>query len=846
MAQIAINFGIALGMQFISYLLTPAVDGPRLSDLSAPKSQYGSQIPWVWGSVRLTGTLFWAQDIIERRQGGKGLGPKVRQYEYFGQFAVLLCKGPIVGVRRLWLNSDLVYDVSERASDEVLRSSAEFARKYFRIHLGTANQQPDPLIEAIEGVDKTPAYRHRAYLVFEDLPLADYGNRFPAVSVEVVTCGESTEMSLGEYNPFEPFPHAEGSTADDITARTLTPGQANLAGILYQICLAAGLQSAELDLAEIDRGVTGFYISSATSWREAIASLQQAYQFDVIESAGILRFINQERPGIVQTIPTESLAAHESGNDRPADYEIQRTQNLEIPTEVQINFPDQGFEYQQGMQYARRFVDEATSNQSQFTVPVVLTASEAKTIAYKSLLLFWIRRMTYRFSLGLQHGLLDPGDLVALPVTDGLLHVVLSKVNLGANLLLECEAMGYDAAIYEYQTTVPEVHTEQFEVSKGNQYQLAYAPILEFISLKGADGTEYQEGDDYTINLTTGVLTITDDGDVEDDSQVITTYLLEAGARRRSGHNSAIKPAQGSTTLAILDLPLLKSSDSAQGVYVLGAGGAGWFTAGLYAARSGQEHEFVKELNGVSTLGKVSAPLPAASPFVINEQSLLVDLFSGELATVSEAQMIAGQNTACIGAEIVRFQEAVLIAPKRYRLRRLVRGAYGTEWAIGSHQPNERFALLTGYKERVQGELSDLGQLLRFKGPVPGQSLDEVPSFDKTIEGNSLKPYAPTAVMGERDDDGNLTIAWARRDRRGVFYPLFAEMPMSEVKERYEVEILDGTAAVVRTLKVDAPTVDYAAVLQVADFGAVQESVSVRVFQMSATVGRGFAAGVTV
>jgi hypothetical protein len=50
---------------------------------------------------------------------------------------------------------------------------------------------PDPLIVAKEGADEAPAYRGLAYLVFENFPLADYGNRIPQLSFEIVkpVCG---------------------------------------------------------------------------------------------------------------------------------------------------------------------------------------------------------------------------------------------------------------------------------------------------------------------------------------------------------------------------------------------------------------------------------------------------------------------------------------------------------------------------------------------------------------------------------------------------------------------------------------------------------------------------------
>ena len=55
-----------------------------------------------------------------------------------------------------------------------------------RVHRGSETQAADPLIVAKEGADNAPAYRGLAYVVFERLPLADFGNRVPQFSFEVV------------------------------------------------------------------------------------------------------------------------------------------------------------------------------------------------------------------------------------------------------------------------------------------------------------------------------------------------------------------------------------------------------------------------------------------------------------------------------------------------------------------------------------------------------------------------------------------------------------------------------------------------------------------------------------
>lgn len=67
------------------------------------------------------------------------------------------------------------------------------------------------------------------------------------------------------------------------------------------------------------------------------------------------------------------------------------------------------------------------------------------------------------------------------------------------------------------------------------------------------------------------------------------------------------------------------------------------------------------------------------------------------------------------------------------------------------------------------------------------------------------------------------------------------EIPLGEDSEQYAVDILSGSG-VVRTLTTAAPSVLDEATSELADFGSAQASLSVQVTQLSATVGRGFAA----
>ena len=153
------------------------VEGPRLGASQVLTSQEGAIIPQAFGRVRLSGQIIWAtrfEEVQSTQGSGGGKGgpskPEVRTYSYFANFALALCEGEIGGIGRIWADGRLL----EREAHTI------------RVHRGTADQLPDSLIEAKQGIGNAPAYRGTAYLVFERFALEAFGNRIPQIGVEVL------------------------------------------------------------------------------------------------------------------------------------------------------------------------------------------------------------------------------------------------------------------------------------------------------------------------------------------------------------------------------------------------------------------------------------------------------------------------------------------------------------------------------------------------------------------------------------------------------------------------------------------------------------------------------------
>jgi hypothetical protein len=177
---------------------TTVSKGPRLDDLKVQTSSYGADIPKIYGTVRIAGNVFWAEDLREYRKIRHLDGDaEYWEYWYYGSFAVGLCEGPIIGIRRIWLNNKLYADLSETDEPDFgLLSSIQRGTSTFTVYKGTETQTADPTISAALGASSTPAYRGLAYIVFDDLRLDNYGNRLPEVTCEVVQAGTAVGNNL--------------------------------------------------------------------------------------------------------------------------------------------------------------------------------------------------------------------------------------------------------------------------------------------------------------------------------------------------------------------------------------------------------------------------------------------------------------------------------------------------------------------------------------------------------------------------------------------------------------------------------------------------------------------------
>ncbi len=347
------------------------------------------------------------------------------------------------------------------------------------------------------------------------------------------------------------------------------------------------------------------------------------------------------------------------------------------------------------------------------------------------------------------------------------------------------------------------------------------------------------------------VVEISDHGARSIEALSVAPSIYEQHAAPQRSINLPAQPVIGTADAMFLDLPLLLEEGAETDGFVA-LHQAPWpGPLALYRSPGDDGYTYVSGAEASATIGRLLDPLPAGAVGRLDYASRVrVELASGMLTSISRLALLEGGNAMAVlrddgSWEVLQFETANLIGVGTYELSGLLRGQLGTDiWhAIGDQlaAPNGTVVLIDRSLVRVPLDSGDTERPFNWRyGPAArdighGSYAQATHSF----AGIGRRPFAPVHVKGRRLGD-DLEISWVRRTRTGGDNWDQAEVALGEEGEAYEVDILDG-ASVVRILSTSQPAASYMAVEQTADFGSPQPTVSCRVYQLSASWGRGAA-----
>ncbi len=332
-------------------------EGPRISELQVQTSSYGSQVPQIFGAMRVAGTVIWATDLREskvKQGGGKGQ-PSVTSYSYAASFAVALSARRVRSVGRIWADGNL------------LRGAAgdfKSALGAFRLHDGGADQPVDPLIGAAQGIGVTPAHRGIAYAVFEDLQLADFGNRIPSLTFEVF--------------------------ADDAPV---------MAG-----AIAGALSGGAI--GGVDGAMQGYAASGADA-RTALQPLVDIFGLTLRDAAAGLSLV---APGAVETMVTHAMRVARLNGKAETAVEQRRAVAQGVPLSLSLRHYDPARDYQAGVQKAVR--GGVGRIAGAIEAPASIDTAAARALAEDRLAAAWAERSSLTVLCGWEALAIDPGAVV--------------------------------------------------------------------------------------------------------------------------------------------------------------------------------------------------------------------------------------------------------------------------------------------------------------------------------------------------------------------------------------------------------------------------------------------------
>ena len=317
----------------------------------------------------------------------------------------------------------------------------------------------------------------------------------------------------------------------------------------------------------------------------------------------------------------------------------------------------------------------------------------------------------------------------------------------------------------------------------------------------------------------------------------------------------------GAPDIVLMDLPQLREDQPAHRPFVAAHAKPWPGEVAVYRSAATDGFALLTSFGTRARMGVLAADFHTGPVSRLDlGNTLVIDLYSGTLESVTDITLLGGANALAVetGAgqwEIVQAGTAELIATDRYRLTRLLRGQRGTEGAVVSMAPTgARVVVLDTAVASLPISEADLGLPWNWRiGPASKPVSDETfVAATFTPEGAGLRPFSVCHVeqpWRTARSPGDLTIRWTRRSRSLAADTWGAgDVPLAEDSEAYEVEIRD-VGALKRTLISTTTSVLYGAAEQIADWGTLLgpgDNLDIRIYQLSALIGRGAVRSVTL
>jgi hypothetical protein len=326
-------------------------------------------------------------------------------------------------------------------------------------------------------------------------------------------------------------------------------------------------------------------------------------------------------------------------------------------------------------------------------------------------------------------------------------------------------------------------------------------PIMKYIKMVAGDRLSFSlSGVDYDLKAT----------QLSCDWETMVMIVQATGYNVEIYEHSTVPPewaeiAQVKRPLSgimLLDCPITSPVDDDFGFYALAApirsDEPNWTGVHLYVRPAFDSRWiFMGSITKKGSFGQALTVLQAPVVPYLKDTVNTVDIgmMGGDLLSVSDDEFDKGRNTAIVGGEIIRFQNATDLGNRVYRLSGLIRGLFGTEEYVHTHRQEDMFVLLDTVK-RIDTSINHVGQLLEYRYITIGTTEERVLRFQNDAVGKKpLSPVSITAVKYAHDvgtaPKGTWHIEWMSRSRGITSWITELNPPLSDGLEQFIIQFLD-------------------------------------------------------
>jgi len=481
-------------------------------------------------------------------------------------------------------------------------------------------------------------------------------------------------------------------------------------GISSDLLVVDDLQALTLD---------GYTINNRKSLRTIFSELAQVFKFDIIETDGRINYRSRGSAS-VEEIPTSDLRQ----TDENGWLQATKVEDFVGTRKINLTYRDIERDYDNNVQNVNLPKYEETQFDSDaaidVTVPIVLDAQKAKSLAEILLYAKLTYLEQYEFTAAPKHLRLDPSDVITI-TEDGSDDAVMRirTVELGNDRNVKITASREDPDIYNDTVNLFGA-TGRYQTDQLNPPTPRVDPIVLHIPGR-TDGEISATSQTYLIFLALlnrRSLTPPSGGLVID---------IDNGVEKR-----VVAAPKTFPTWGVVETPLNPTT--------------AWSSTDFAS-------ELIIQLVNPGPITLASAPSLAA---MIDDASI---------------------NLAYVGRELIQFQTVTDLGDGRYKLTNINRAKFGTEPTVNNHISGEPFVLLSDATGQFDTTSIVVSQINRGDTTTKVVQLTVTgsnnPYQSKPISqwiGLNLRPRAVTdwnAVYGSTD----LTMSWQRRSRYGNELP---------------------------------------------------------------------------